>query len=163
MQSLRTTPALVAVGLFVVLLAAGIVWWSQAWTRKAAADSAVHACLADLARRDPQRDARADLTRGEDRFYFVTHDGVALRMTADGVIAATGECREGGDFADTRPYPFDPRPAGGDPAPACCNRDPAPDACGKAQAAYIRAYNAEIARRNPRSIAKYCKSSQARP
>lgn len=132
----RTLPAMIAIGLFVVLLATGLVWWSQAWSRDAAAAREGAQCLQDVARENPVAKAKLDLERGEDRPFFAA--GIAQ---APGI---TG-CSEGGAYTDNRPWPFE--------------LEPASAVCGEAADRWVRAYNGELARLDPKVSAKYCRQS----
>jgi len=130
----RTLPAMIAIGLFVVLLAMGLVWWSQAWSRDAAAAQDLAQCLRDVSRADPVARARLDLDRGEDRPFFA-----ASAAEAPGIKG----CTTGGAYTDNRPWPFEAGPGPGD--------------CAEAATRWVHAYNAELARFDARVSAKYCR------
>jgi len=155
MGNLRYVPAIVAIGVFVVLAALGTVWLAAHKKQEAFAQG-VQACIAEVVARDPVAEVAGDLARGEDRFFFVTHDGVASGRTADG----TG-CLEGGLNADSRPGPFAMDFAYGENA--CCGHDPRLTPCGVAIDRYVRAYNRKLAQASPASLAKYCRQAGPQP
>lgn len=135
----RTLPAMIAIGVFIVLLAAGLVWWSQAWSRDAAAQESLAQCLRDVARIDPASAAREDLRRGEDRPFFTALGEGHGPARAQGMT----DCAPGGPYTDNRPIPFDLTPASA-------------RGCTDAARDWVRRYNAELARLDPRIAAKYC-------
>lgn len=157
---MRNLPALVVVGLFVVVLAAGIVLWSAGWTEEARLNRDIRSCVADVAGRDPVADARADIARGQDQFYAAMPAGDAAPVRiAEGIVP---RCELDGMFANHRPYPFAAGPMSGGGELVCDADDPAADECCAARAGYIQVYNREMARGNPRSIVKYCRQ-EAQP
>ena len=151
------TAAFVAVAaVLLVLVGGGIWWWSQSQTVELATqrdlDGAVRQCVEEVASRDPLAEARRDAANGEDSPLFVTHHGIVLTVSADGIE------RCGLDFSvpDWRYPDFDRGSRTDEEEPVCCDRDPVPNACGQAQDAWIRAYNAELVRLKPELVEKYC-------
>ncbi|EDL48836.1 hypothetical protein [Erythrobacter sp. SD-21] len=142
------------IGVAAILLAfsgGGVVWWSQGEADRSESENTVQSCVSEMARRDPLAEARADLARGEDRPLLVYHNGEAPFFGADGIP----EC----GFLPSPPHSryahFDLGPTTDEVAP-CCDRDPMPNPCGKAQMDWTRAYNAELARLKPEIVGKYC-------
>lgn len=123
---------MIAIGVFVVLVALGLVWWSQARSRDLAAAQSHAQCLRDVSREDPVAVARRDLDRGEDRPFFQ-----AAPAHAPGIAG----CATGGAYTDNRPWPF---------------AEPQDEDCAAAANRWVRAYNAELARLDPTVSAKYC-------
>ncbi len=125
---------MIAIGVFVVLVAAGLVWWSQARSRDLAAAQSHAQCLRDVAREDPVAVARRDLDRGEDRPFFQA----APAPHAPGIAG----CATGGPYTDNRLWPFAKPAHGAD--------------CADAAKRWVSLYNAELARLDPMVSAKYC-------
>jgi hypothetical protein len=124
---------MIAIGVFVVLVALGLVWWSQAQSRDFAEAQSHAQCLRDVSREEPVAVARRDLDRGEDRPFF--------QATPASHAPGIAGCSAGGAYTDNRPWPF-ARPQGDD--------------CAEAESRWVRAYNAELARLDPMVSAKYC-------
>lgn len=153
---------LMGVLLCVLIVVAAIVYRDR--TQAQAKMAAVESCALTVARLDPIEDARSDAARGEDRFYFIGHIGFDSYESADGVLITSkrnprysADCRplkgttphRESPFRDFWPYMFKD-------GPCCVDGDPPMTVCGKATDTYIRRYNAELARLNPKSVAKYC-------
>ena len=128
---------------------------------------AVSNCASMVAREDPEQAARDDASRGEDRFYFVPHVGIAPYISADGVSlpnsnpAAFEKCYPKPGRGADRDMPF--REFGGyvfKDGPCCTDADPPLTVCGMAIDRFVRRYNAELALLKPKSVAKYCESAR---
>jgi hypothetical protein len=118
------------------------------------------ACMSAVRKVDPATEARRDISRGEDRFFFQTHNGVVLKATADGVGVAQQpfqECEQSIGQKRGRPRPFSEfSSAFRRPGQYCCDQDPPLTDCGMAVDRYVRSYNAEMAKVSPKSVVKYC-------
>lgn len=122
----------------------------------------VEACARSILSNDPLADARDDIARNEDRFYFDAHNGTTVTFSADGF---TPPDRGGARCSPTRAaWPLRDWPqqfqrfaeftlvSGNDGD----NTAPQQTSCGMAMNAYFHAYNREMARLNPQSITRYC-------
>ncbi|PEQ14392.1 hypothetical protein B2G71_01995 [Novosphingobium sp. PC22D] len=149
---------MIAVSIFVVLLAVGLVWSSASWSRADREAQGIAACLDAVDARDPARAAREDLARGEDRPFFVS------RPVAPGAAVALGisGCAAGGAFTDNRPFPFDRSFALAPRGERAASGVSDLTECGRAQEVWVHAYNAELARLDPRVSAKYCRRQARR-
>ena len=111
-------------------------------------------CVDDMARRNPRQDVRADLAKGEDRFFIKAYYGLGSGHEVMGVE----DCYPIVEFdshshALIRPLiqPNDFQKAFGG-----LDNDPALTVCGEAQLKYYEAYNANLVRVHPQSKRKYC-------
>ena len=120
------------------------------------------ACLADLARRDPEADVRQDLMRGEDRFFVKAHYGFGAGLDMPGLqncgpepsVDASGSFNLSGNYV-LRPllYPDDFQ---GPLEQPCCDFDYTYTKCGEKQLEYYIKYNVYLAKMHPQSRHKYC-------
>ncbi|MCW1430605.1 hypothetical protein [Novosphingobium sp. JCM 18896] len=138
--------------------------------RRSAFDQGVKACVAAISQHDPRHDALVDLGRGEARFFFdMKNEWDWMQRVAEGAIPfrdAAGrvsrQCWQD-DPKVWRELPFQVFSVHmlvrkGDHYTGAADPVNSPrTACGQAEEDYIRAYNAEMARLNPRSIVRYCK------
>lgn len=144
-------------------LAAGTAIWS---VRKKFEDG-VRTCVAAISAQHPQRNALEDFKRGEQRFFFQnTSEWDLLQGVAPGVMSerlASGRTVEKCGTATVglrTPFPLFRRfirmGRGSDPYRIDPFYSPR-TACGRANDEYIRAYNVEMARVSPASVASYCR------
>ena len=133
---------MITVGVFVVLIAIGIMIWAWEQSDKQAGEQYLQKCLADIAALGaPKEVARADLARGEDRPF----------------IGFSELCVGRGEFANSRLPPaalasivfFSEGPNNYGKA-----------ACRDARSRWAIAYNLALFRLNPPSRAKYCRSTR---
>ena len=111
-------------------------------------------CVDDMARRNPLHDVRADLAKGEDRFFAKAYYGLGSGHEVMGIE----DCYPNVEF-DSHSNPiFRPliHPNDFQEALDGLDHDPALTVCGEAQFKYYEAYNANLMRVHPRSKRKYC-------
>ncbi|WP_296675741.1 hypothetical protein [Novosphingobium sp.] len=148
-----------AIALATVLIAGLVssVWFLLHRAERAGLNDKVLACVSEVGRRDPFKDAEANFYRGDRRFLLMSHNGVVATLAAEGVCEVSGMGAGGLS-------PF----AGPDfdgifsvKGHFCCDFDPPKTACGNAITSYFRAYNREMARLNSQNIKAYCKNGSA--
>ena len=112
-------------------------------------------CVDDMARRNPLRDVRADLAKGEDRFFAKAYYGLGSGYEAMGFE----DCYPIVEF-DSHSNPiFRPliHPNDFQEEPPAFDHDPALTVCGEAQLKYYEAYNTNLVLVHPQSKRKYCR------
>ena len=150
----RFSAVLIAVlGILASLLVGGLLMWNASLSQELRAERSSLICVRKVTLSDPVADAAADFNRGERRFYFRGHNGYVPTFTADGVPA---ECNGNENDRSLRRDPFPALPSRTVSGTVGPDSDPNPNACGMVIDAYIRRYNAAMARLSPQSVRRYC-------